>query len=82
LNEQSLSQIAALPLGSRVKVDPYSNQIALVKAKPIALLSPREKMAFEVSPFMPYLVRAGSVTAKHDDEPAVSSAPSSKPPGQ
>lgn len=64
LNEQSLSQIAALPLGSRVKLEPYSSQIALVKTKPIALLSPREKMAFEVSPFMPYLVRTGSLTAK------------------
>jgi len=68
LNEESLSQIAALPLGSRVKLDPYSSQVALVKTKPIALLSPREKMAFEVSPFMPYLVRTGSLTAKHTAE--------------
>jgi hypothetical protein len=58
LQEDKLDQIAALPLGSRVKLDPWSNRIELVKAKPVTLLSPREKMPFEVTPFAPFLKRA------------------------
>jgi hypothetical protein len=58
LQEKSLLQIAALPLGSRIKVDPWTNQITLMKAKPIALLSPREKMPVEVTPFVIHLTRA------------------------
>ena len=50
-------QIAALPLGGRVKLDPWSDRVELVKAKPIALNSPAEKMPFEVTPFFPYLTR-------------------------
>ena len=57
LQEKSLVQIAALPLGSRIKVDPWTNQIMLMKAKPISLLSAREKMPFEVTPFAIHLTR-------------------------
>jgi hypothetical protein len=57
LQEKSLEQIAALPLGSRIKVDPWTNQIKLMQNKPISLLSAREKMPFEVSPFMIHLTR-------------------------
>lgn len=57
LDENKLEQIAALPLGSRVKLNPWTNRIELVKARPLALLSPREKMAFEVTPFALHLTR-------------------------
>jgi hypothetical protein len=57
LEEDKLDQIAALPLGSRVKLNPWDNQIVLVKTRPVALLSPREKMPFEVTPFVLYLTR-------------------------
>lgn len=55
LEKQRLDQIAALPIGSRVKLDPWSNQLTMMNAKPVALLYPREKMPFEVTPFFPYL---------------------------
>ena len=58
LAEGTVDQIAALPLGSRIRVDPYSNQIALLKARPVALLSAREKLPFEVTPFVIHLTRA------------------------
>jgi hypothetical protein len=64
LDENKLEQIAALPLGSRIKVDPWSNRIWLVKTRPVSLLSPREKMPFEVTPFVLYLVRADASTAQ------------------
>ncbi len=57
LEEGKIEQIAALPLGSRVKLNPWNNHIELVKTRPLALLSSREKMPFEVTPFALYLVR-------------------------
>jgi hypothetical protein len=66
LEENKIEQIAALPLGSRVKVNPWNNRVALVKTRPISLLSAREKMPFEITPFALYLTRF---------EPAVPPAP-------
>lgn len=57
LDDKKLDQIAALPLGGRVKVDPWTDQVELTKAKPVALLSAREKMEFEITPFFPHLTR-------------------------
>jgi len=51
------SQIAALPLGSRIKLDPWDDSVELKKNKPIALQSAREKMEFEVTPMIPHLAR-------------------------
>jgi hypothetical protein len=57
LDEKKLDQIAALPLGGRIKVDPWSDRVELSKAKAVALTSAREKMEFEITPFFPYLTR-------------------------
>jgi hypothetical protein len=61
LETQSIDQIAALPLGGRVKLDPWSNRLEMMKTKPVVLLSPQEKMPFEVTPFFPYLTRLSTV---------------------
>lgn len=60
LEEDKIEQIAALPLGSRVRLDPWTNHIALLKTKPVALLSAREKMPFAVTPIVLHLTRAGT----------------------
>ncbi len=60
LDEKRLDQIAALPLGGRIKIDPWSDQVELSKAKPVALTSTREKMEFEITPFFPHLTRLSS----------------------
>jgi len=57
LQPNKVDQISALPIGARVKLDPWSDRVELLKSKPIALLSAREKMPFEVTPFMPFLTR-------------------------
>jgi Peptidase family M48 len=57
LDNKNVDQIAALPLGGRIKVDPWSDQVELSKAKPVALASAREKMEFEITPIFPYLTR-------------------------
>jgi hypothetical protein len=60
LQMERTDQIAALPLGSRIQVDLWTNNIKLAKAKNIALQSPREKMPFEVTPVFLYLTRQQS----------------------
>src|SRR5579862_3268070 len=60
LDPKKLDQIAALPLGGRIKVDPWTDQVELSKAKPVALTNAREKMEFEITPFFPHLTRLSS----------------------
>jgi hypothetical protein len=57
LDPKRPDQIAALPLGGRIKLDPWTDQVEMAKAKPVALTSAREKMPFAITPFFPYLTR-------------------------
>jgi len=57
LKVTDVHQIAALPLGSRIKLDPWNDHVSLKKAKPEAILSARDKLPFEVTPMIPNLVR-------------------------
>src|ERR1700751_76523 len=77
LDERKKDQIAALPLGGRIKVDPWSNQAELVKSKPVALLSAREKMPFEVTPVFPYLSKIPTSGAERvaSTSPAATASP-------
>ena len=59
LDMNKLDQIAALPLGGRVKMNGWSNRVELIKSQPVAITSARDKMMFEVTPFFPRLTRAG-----------------------
>jgi hypothetical protein len=60
LDIKKMDQIAALPMGARIKVDPWSDKVELSKAKAVALLSPREKLMFEVTPVFPWLARGSN----------------------
>ncbi len=51
--------VAALPLGGRVKVEPWNNQLRLMKSKPVGAVAEDEVTPFEVTPFMFYLTRQG-----------------------
>lgn len=55
--EERLDQVSALPIGSRIVVDPWSDRIEMLKSKPVRLLSASEKIPFEVAPFYPHLKR-------------------------
>jgi len=57
LDEHRIDQIAALPLGGRIKLDPWTDEVELVKARPVTLALAREKMPFEITPFFPFLTR-------------------------
>src|SRR5712692_4076304 len=52
--------LVALPLGGRIKMDPWSDKLEMLKSKPVGAVAEREKMPFEVTPFMLYLVREGN----------------------
>lgn len=49
---------AALPLGSRTKVNPWSNRIERVQPAPPPMLLVRERMPLQITPFHPYLNRS------------------------
>jgi hypothetical protein len=51
--------IAALPLGGRIKVDPWNDQLRMLKSKPVSTMAESEKAPFEITPFMLYLTRQG-----------------------
>jgi len=63
LNLSQPDQIAALPLGARLKLDPWTDRVEMMKSKPVAATSAREKMPFEVTPFSPFLTRKPSSTS-------------------
>ena len=63
LEARRTDQIAALPLGGRIRLDPWTSRVELLKTKPIALTSANEKLPFEVTPFFPYLTRLSTGTS-------------------
>jgi hypothetical protein len=76
---KKLDQIAALPLGGRVKVDPWTDQLELIKTKPVAITAATEKMPFEVTPFFPFLTRFGAPPPV-PEKTAPAAAPAPTPP--
>jgi hypothetical protein len=63
LDNNKLDQVAALPLGGRVKINPWDDKAEMVKTVPVNITSARDKMPFEVTPFYPRLARYGTQTA-------------------
>jgi len=70
-----LDQIAALPMGGRVKLNPWDDKVELVKSQPVAITSARDKMPFEVTPFFPRLTRQGTTDTTGTNGNAATSAP-------
>jgi Peptidase family M48 len=70
LDWNKLDQIAALPLGGRVKLNPWDDKVEIVKAQPVAITSARDKMPFEVTPFFPRLTRYTTASAPAPPTPA------------
>ena len=56
----------ALPLGGRIKVEPWDDRLLLLKAQPEAAIAEYEKMPFEVAPFLAYLTRQGGNSPSND----------------
>jgi hypothetical protein len=50
LDMDNLTQIAALPLNSHLKTDPWDDKVVWLNLKPVALLNARDKMPLEITP--------------------------------
>jgi hypothetical protein len=61
LDPNKLDQMSALPLGGRVKLNPWDDRAELLKTTPAVITSARDKMPLEVAPFFPHLTRYGPV---------------------
>jgi hypothetical protein len=58
LTPKDIHQIAALPLGSRVIMDPWTGRVEMNRARSAPVVAVREKLPFTLTPFYPYLTRA------------------------
>jgi hypothetical protein len=76
-NDLAASTIVALPLGGRIRIEPWNDHLQLLKSKPAGTVADSERMPFEVTPFFLYLTRQGehapmetatAVAAKADSE--------------
>ncbi|MGH9686924.1 MAG: hypothetical protein ACRD5K_07530 [Candidatus Acidiferrales bacterium] len=74
LKPGNIDQISALPLGARVKLNPWSDVVEMLNAKPVPLYSAREKMPFEITPFYPFLSRYEKPAAAAAGSSAASAA--------
>jgi hypothetical protein len=44
-------------------MDPWNDKLEMLKSKPVGTVAEREKMPFEVTPFMLYLTRTGNANS-------------------
>ena len=60
------ASIVALPLGGRIKVDPFTGHLHFLKFAAVGLVPEYEKIPFEVTPVFLYLTRQndGTTTQK------------------
>jgi len=49
--------IVALPLGGRIVIDPWNNQLRMLKSKQAGMVAESEKMPFQITPLVFYLMR-------------------------
>jgi hypothetical protein len=74
LQIENLQQIAALPLNSRLKIDPWSDRVSQLATKPEPVLNVHDKIPLEVTPIYYRLSRY--------QPPAQNMPAQSKPPSQ
>lgn len=53
----NLQQLGALPMGSRIKINAWNDNVSLIETHQMGPLSPREKIPFEVTPIDIHLTR-------------------------
>jgi hypothetical protein len=79
LQRTRVEQIAALPLGARTSLDPWSDRLRMTVTRPVPLLSAREKMPFEITPIFLNL-KYESVAKEQLAEQSPAGQPSTAPP--
>jgi hypothetical protein len=68
LQKTRTDQIAALPLGARTSLDPWSDRLRMAKVRAVPLLSAREKMEFQLTPVYLHLRYESATDALAEEE--------------
>jgi len=55
LQTERVDQIAALPLGSRTKLDPWTDELEMIAMHKVPLVSAKEKLPFQITPVFLHL---------------------------
>jgi hypothetical protein len=83
LEVERIDQIAALPLGARIKMDPWNDHLYLMKTHNVPLLTAKEKLPFEITPFMLHLTRESEADQASPNggtaQPSSQSQPATQP---
>jgi hypothetical protein len=75
LDQDKLDQIAALPLGSRLRTDAWDDKVYTLKTTAPVLLNARDKMPFEVTPVYYKLARYDQAQSAAGAEPSTQQQP-------
>ena len=78
LNWDDLTQMAALPLGSWIKTDPWDDKVHQMNSKIYAPMNARDKMPFEVTPVF-YKLQRYDVAKAEPPAAAPAAAPATPP---
>ena len=81
LNQDDTTQVAALPLGSWLKTDPWDDKEHMLNAKRYAPMNARDKMPFEVTAIYYKLARYGDTTPAPASAPTTGQAAAPAPTG-
>jgi len=57
--------IVALPLGGRIKIDPWNDRLRMIKSQPVGTVAEAENTPFQITPFMFYLTRQADSPASN-----------------
>jgi len=76
LDSNKVDQVAALPLGGRIKLNAWDDRLEMMKITPTPLPMARHKMPLEVAPFFPRLTRAQAAVNPTAAANAVTAPPS------
>jgi hypothetical protein len=75
LDQDKLDQIAALPLGSRLRTDAWDDKVYTLKTTAPVLLNARDKMPFEVTPVYYKLARYDQAQSAAGTDPSPQQQP-------
>jgi hypothetical protein len=79
LDQDKLDQIAALPLGSRLRTDAWDDKVYTLKTTAPVLLNARDKMPFEVTPVYYKLARYDQAQTAAGTEASPTQQPQAQP---
>jgi hypothetical protein len=71
--------VAALPLGGRIKIDPWNDQLRMLNSKPVGAVTESERMPFQITPVQFYLTRQEDNSSSETPDAAAKLLSGAKP---